>query len=97
MGKYKNPDYPHMSDEQKRAYLQDARRRGGQTRSKQESMKDARSKGFWRTMELHPFYARKYLRRRILAQNRIRLLRRTFAPPVARPRRPFPKGQRPWL
>ncbi len=86
---YKNPEYAHMSDEQKAAYLHDARRRGGITRCAQESMQEARSKGFWATVESHPFFARKYLRRRMKAQGRVKLIQSVLPPRPARPRRPL--------
>lgn len=40
----------------------DERRRGGITRAAQESMQDARSKGFERTCDTHPYFARKWLK-----------------------------------
>jgi len=45
------------------------RSRGGKTRAGQPSMKEARSKGFWATMESHPFFARHWLKLLIKAQN----------------------------
>lgn len=86
---YKNPDYPNMSSEQKAAYLNDARKRGGRTRCTQESMQDARSRGFWRTMETHPFFAMKYLKRRINAQARVRRIQSVLATRPLRKRRPM--------
>lgn len=71
------------------ASMREARQRGGKTRSTQESMKDARSKGFWRTMELHPFFVRKHLRRRIKAQNRVRVVGSLILPRPMRRRRPL--------
>jgi hypothetical protein len=37
-------------------------RRGGKARAQQESFVEACSKGFWTTMERHPFFARHYLK-----------------------------------
>ena|SRR6266568_3988314 len=56
----------------KYARIQAARKRGGKTRSAQPSMQEARSAGFWATMETHPFFARKWLRKKIKAQNQLR-------------------------
>ena len=61
-----------LTDEQRQAKydrIQAARRQGGKTRAAQPSMQDARRAGFWRTMETHPFYARKWLKKKIKAQN----------------------------
>jgi hypothetical protein len=49
------------------------RRQGGRTRAAQPSMQEARRTAFWRTMETHPFYARKWLKKRIQEQNRARV------------------------
>lgn len=89
MGKLKNPEYAAMTDEQKAAYLLDARKRGGQTRCSQESMQDARSRGFWATMDSHPFFAMKYLKRKICAQARVRRVQSTLPARPMRPRRPM--------
>jgi hypothetical protein len=89
-----------LSDEERAAKqerIRQARRRGGKARAVQESMTEARSKGFWRTMELHPFFARKHLRRKIKAQNQHRMIRKTLVPRPARPRRRLPPEQRPPL
>lgn len=45
MSKPKNADYASMTDEQKAAYLREARSRGGRTRSQQASAHDARRRG----------------------------------------------------
>jgi hypothetical protein len=45
----------------------EARRQGGRTRAAQPSMREARSAGFWATMETHPFFARKWLKKKIKA------------------------------
>src|SRR5215469_10692126 len=61
-----------LSDEEREAKalrIAEARRRGGKTRSAQPSMKEARSAGFWTTMERYPFYARGHLSRKIKRQN----------------------------
>lgn len=58
--------------EAKAARILEARRRGGRTRAAQESMQEARSTAFWATMESHPFYARKWLRKKIQGQNELR-------------------------
>ena len=61
-----------LTDEERAAKhqrIQEARRRGGQVRAAQPSMQEARRAGFWRTMELHPFFCRKWLRKKIKAQN----------------------------
>jgi hypothetical protein len=55
--------------------IQAARRQGGKTRAAQPSMKEARSAGFWATMDSHPFFARKWLRKKIKSQNAIRARR----------------------
>ncbi len=52
--------------------IQAARSAGGKTRAAQPGMKEARSAGFWATMETHPFYARKHLRHKIKGQNDLR-------------------------
>jgi hypothetical protein len=76
----------------------EARQRGGKTRSTQPSMTEARSAGFWRTMELHPWFARGHLRRKIKRQNELRNRRTAMRSLLAqRPtgrRRPMPPGQR---
>jgi len=89
MGKPKNPEYSSMTDAQKAAYLRDARRCGGRTRCTQESMQDARSRGFWRTMETHPFFAMKYLKRKICAQARVKRIQSVLPTRPMRPRRPM--------
>jgi hypothetical protein len=43
--KPKHPSWASMSDDEKASYLQDARRRGGQTRAAQPSFRDACVKG----------------------------------------------------
>ncbi len=89
-----------LTDEERQAKqtrIHEARQRGGKTRAAQPSMSDARSKAFWTTMERHPFYARKHLRRRIKSQDRVRMLRKSIVSRPARCRRPLPKQQRPWL
>lgn len=89
-----------LTDEERQAKqerIHDARQRGGQTRAAQPSMEDARSKGFWATMETHPFFAMRYLRRKIKAQARNRMIRKSLLPRPGRRRRPLPKQQRPWL
>jgi hypothetical protein len=53
--------------------IQTARQQGGKTRSAQPSMQEARRAGFWRTIETHPFYARKWLKKRIKAQAQARV------------------------
>jgi hypothetical protein len=87
-----------LSDEERAAKqerIRQARRRGGKTRAAQPSMKDARSKGFWTTMERHPFFARGHLRRKIKFQNHARMIRTAFVPRSRRPRRPMPPTMRP--
>jgi hypothetical protein len=49
-----------------------ARSAGGKTRAAQPSMKEARSAGFWSTMDRHPFFARKWLKKKIKGQNELR-------------------------
>jgi hypothetical protein len=56
----------------KYARIQAARQQGGKTRAAQPSMQEARSAGFWATMESHPFFARKWLKHKIKAQNALR-------------------------
>jgi hypothetical protein len=70
--KPKHPAWSSLTAEEKAMYLRDARRRGGQTRAAQESAALARSKGFWVTMERHPFFARKWLRHRITSHNQVK-------------------------
>ena len=89
-----------LTDEErlaKQERIQEAKRRGGKTRAAQPSMEDARSKAFWKTMETHPFYAMRYLRRKIKAQSRARMIRKILPSRPARRRRPLPRRQRPWL
>jgi transposase len=50
-------------------------RRGGLTRSKQPNFREAGQKGFEATMRLHPFYARKWLKKKIGHYNRARAVR----------------------
>ena len=45
------------------------RSKGGKTRSQQPSFRDACSKGFWSTMDKHPYFARKHLKHIIRAYN----------------------------
>jgi hypothetical protein len=68
----KHPNWASMDADERASYLRDARRRGGQTRAAQESAALARSKGFWVTMETHPFFARKWLRHRIASHNQVK-------------------------
>lgn len=91
-----------LTDEEraaKQARIRAARSRGGKTRAAQPSMKEARSAGFWRTMELHPFFARKWLKKRIKGQNALRNRRAAMRSLIAgRPagrRRPMSNGQAP--
>jgi hypothetical protein len=79
----------------KQQRIHEARRRGGQVRAAQPSMQEARSKGFWTTMERHPFFGMKFLRRKMKAQNRIRMFRRVIPSRPLQPRKPRPKQQRP--
>lgn len=78
--------------EAKARRISEARSRGGKTRSAQPSMTEARSKGFWTTMERHPFYARHHLRVKIKRQNvqrqRKASTRLLIAGPVPQKRRP---------
>jgi len=73
----------------KQERIQEARRRGGKTRAAQPSMQDARSKAFWTTMETHPFFAMRYLRRRIKKQAHTRMIRASLLPRPLRRRRPL--------
>ena len=57
----------------KHAQIIEARRQGGRTRAAQPSMQEARSRGFWATMETHPFFARKWLKKKIKAQTSARV------------------------
>jgi hypothetical protein len=61
-----------LTEEERKAKalrIVEARRKGGKTRAAQESMTEARSKGFWTTMERHPFFARHWLKIIIKSQN----------------------------
>jgi hypothetical protein len=81
----------------KQERIRQARRRGGKTRAAQPSMLEARQKGFERTMELHGLWARKYLKRKIKAQNQHKMIRETLPSRPMRRRRPLPPEQRPPL
>jgi hypothetical protein len=78
----------------KQERIRRARSRGGKTRSAQPSMQEARSAGFWRTMELHPWFGRGHLRRKIKAQNELRrrnvAMRSVIVGSPAGRRRPMP-------
>jgi hypothetical protein len=63
-----NPWYRLSDDERRAAWMADARRRGGITRSQQESMSLARSKGYWRLWETKPT-ALLWLKKRIRSWN----------------------------
>lgn len=87
-----------LTDEErlaKQERIHEARRQGGKARAAQESMAEARTKAFWTTMDRHPFYARKYLRHKIKAQSRSRMIRSTLPSRPAHRRQPLPKRQRP--
>ena len=43
-------------------FTKEERSRGGKVRAAQESMQEARSRGFWMTMERHPYFARHHLK-----------------------------------
>lgn len=77
---------------EKALHIAEARRRGGRTRSAQPSMKEARVKAFWTTMDLHPFFARNHLKTKIKLQNqrrqRIVGMRVLIVGLVRQPRRP---------
>jgi hypothetical protein len=57
---------------QKYLRIQEARRAGGKTRAAQPSMQEARSAGFWKTFDTHPFFTRKWLKKKIKAQAKTR-------------------------
>jgi hypothetical protein len=85
-----------LSDEEREAKalrIAEARRRGGKTRSAQPSMKEARSAGFWSTMERHPFFARNHLKVKIKHQNAQRQrkasMHKLITGPVPRKRKPM--------
>ncbi len=59
--------------------IQAARSQGGKTRAAQPSMQEARSAGFWATMESHPFFARKWLKKRIRRQAQDRKINQLLA------------------
>lgn len=80
----------------KQKRIHEARHRGGKARAAQPSMQDARSKGFWSTMETHPFFAMRYLRRKIKKQAHTRMVRKTLVPRPLRRRQPLQKRQRPF-
>lgn len=61
--------------EGKYSRIQEARRAGGKARAVQPSMQEARSTGFWTTMERHSFFARKWLKKKIKTQDVQRALR----------------------
>ncbi len=87
-----------LTDEERAAKqerIHQAHRRGGKTRAAQESMAQARSKGFWTTMDRHPFFARRHLRRKIKGQDHTRMIRKTLRPRSAKRRRPLPNNMRP--
>lgn len=50
-------------------FTREERSKGGKTRCKQESMTEARQKGFATTLDTHPFYARHHLKAKIKKQN----------------------------
>ncbi len=50
-------------------FTRDECQRGGRARASQASFVEACRKGFERTMETHPFYARKHLKKKIKAFN----------------------------
>ncbi len=50
-------------------FTREQRSKGGKTRSQQASFREGCSKGFWKTMETHPFFARKHLKRIIKEYN----------------------------
>ncbi len=61
-----------LTDEEREAKhdrITEARRQGGRTSAAQPSMNEARSAGFWVTMELHPYFARNWLKKKIKRQN----------------------------
>ncbi len=78
----------------KQERIRRARSQGGKTRAAQPSMKEARSAGFWATMESHPFFARKHLRHKIRAQDALRArqaaMRALLTERPAGRRRPMP-------
>jgi hypothetical protein len=43
------------------------RSRGGKTRAAQSSFREACQKGFWATMEAHPYFARHWLKKKLKA------------------------------
>lgn len=90
-----------LTDEERAAKqerIRRARSQGGKTRSAQPSMRDARSAGFWRTMELHPWFGRGHLRRKIKEQNKLRnrntAMRSLIPRRPLRPRRPGSNNRR---
>ena len=46
--------------------------KGGKARAAMPDFPEACSKGFWATMDKHPFFARKYLKKKIRAYYRDR-------------------------
>ncbi len=87
-----------LTDEErgaKQERIRQARQQGGKTRSAQESMTEARRKGFWTTMERHPFFARRHLRRKIKTEDHTRMIRKTLRPRSAKRRRLLPNNMRP--
>lgn len=88
----------NLTDDEREAKairIAEARSRGGKTRSAQPSMKEARSAGFWSTMERHPFFARNHLKVKIKRQNvqrqRKTAMRMLVVGPVPQKRRPMKK------
>jgi hypothetical protein len=53
-------------------FTREERSKGGKVRCAQESMKEARERGFEVTMDRHPFFARKHLKAKIKQQNKER-------------------------
>jgi hypothetical protein len=53
----------------RRQFTTEERQRGGKTRAAQESFRDARSQGFWVTLDRHPFFARNWLKQQLRASN----------------------------
>jgi hypothetical protein len=53
-------------------FTKEESQRGGRARCAQPSMKEAREKGFATTMDRHPFFARKWLKKQIKEENQAR-------------------------
>ena len=58
-------------------FTPEERSRGGKTRCQQDSMTEARQRGFEITMERHPFFARHHLKLKIKQQNKEREQQKT--------------------